>query len=55
VKNAEEHDRALGWLLDAEWETSAPLETVDHAEALALLTRLLTDTVPESTDALSPA
>ncbi len=41
VKNAEEHDRALGWLLDAEWETSAPLESADHAEALALLTELL--------------
>jgi hypothetical protein len=61
VKNAEDRDRALGWLLDAEWETSAPLESVDHAEALALLTELLKDAVaqdavPQSAEApLLPA
>ncbi len=55
VKNAEEHDRALGWLLDAEWETSAPLESADHAEALARLTELLPDASESAEAPLMPA
>jgi len=37
VKNPAVHDRALGWLLDAEWETTAPLDATDHGGMLALL------------------
>jgi len=41
VKDPTAHDEALGWLLDAEWEASAPLDSADHVEALDLLRELL--------------
>ena len=34
------HDAAMGRLLDAEWDTSAPLDEESHARALALLNEL---------------
>jgi CDP-glycerol glycerophosphotransferase (TagB/SpsB family) len=37
VKDPTAYDEALGWLLDAEWEASAPLDSADHVEALDLL------------------
>lgn len=40
VADAAEHDRALGCMLDAEWETSAPIESEGHAQALVLLNDL---------------
>jgi hypothetical protein len=56
VNDVESHDRALGWLLDAEWETSAPIESSDHAESLALLAELLKQSVRHAAEApLEPA
>jgi hypothetical protein len=34
------YDKALGWLIDAEWETTAPLEDGGHAQSLDLLARI---------------
>lgn len=41
VADADAHDRALGWLLDAEWETTAPIEQEGHDRTLKLLARSL--------------
>jgi hypothetical protein len=38
--NPDAHDLALGRMLDAEWETSAPIEPVGNARALTLLDEL---------------
>ncbi len=54
VKDAAAHDEALGWLLDGEWETSAPLDPDGYAEALALLAALLQEQAPMRTRAESP-
>ena len=37
VADTVEHDRALGCMLDAEWDTSAPLESESHAHVVAIL------------------
>ena len=39
VENPAAHDQALGWMLDAEWETSVPLE--DYTASLDLLGGLI--------------
>lgn len=54
VKDAAAHDEALGWLLDGEWETSAPLDRDGYAEALALLAALLHEQAPMRARAESP-
>lgn len=48
VKHPERHDEALGWLVDAEWENSAPHDGTDHSEALDLLAALLDGRVPQA-------
>jgi hypothetical protein len=56
VKSQESHDQALGWRLDAEWETSAPLDDADHSEALDLLADILGEPAHRPANgALSPA
>jgi hypothetical protein len=35
------HDRALGWMLDAEWQTTAPVEEPDYRQTLALLSEIV--------------
>jgi hypothetical protein len=47
VEDSAARDQALGWLLDAEWETSAPIDSADHAEAIHLLNELLESTLPQ--------
>ena len=43
VKDAAAHDQALGWVLDAEWETTVPLDEDDAA--LDLLAEMLSPRV----------
>jgi hypothetical protein len=41
VTDAAAHDRALGWLLDAEWQTTAPIDEPDYRQTLALLSEIV--------------
>ena len=38
------YDRKLGWLLDAEWETTTPMQPIDPAEMFGQLQEVLSDT-----------
>jgi len=55
--DAAAYDRALGWLLDAEWETTAPLDAPDDARTRALLADVYSgkDSSPPSAPGLPPA
>jgi hypothetical protein len=56
VKDAAEHDRALGWTIDAELETTVPLDAADQKETFDLLATLLPKRAASSAKpALSPA
>jgi hypothetical protein len=39
VRDAAAHDRGLGWMMDAEWATTAPVDDPGYVETLALLER----------------
>ena len=57
VSDADAHDRALGWLLDAEWQTTAPVDEHDYRETLVLLGDVVAaaPTRPSHQDALATA
>lgn len=40
----ENYDRKLGWLLDAEWETTTPMQPIDPPEMFGQLQKVLSDT-----------
>jgi hypothetical protein len=44
IENQKLYDQKLGWLLDAEWETTTPMDPIDRLEMFALLENALTDT-----------
>jgi hypothetical protein len=43
IENQKLYDQKLGWLLDAEWETTTPMDPIDRLEMFALLESVLTD------------
>lgn len=47
------HDQALGWLLDAEWETTAPVDAPDDVRTRALLAEIYAGAAPPSVPSLS--
>jgi hypothetical protein len=56
VKDTAAHDRALGWIIDAERETTVPLAAADQKETFDLLADLLQRCAAASAkSALSPA
>jgi hypothetical protein len=38
------YDQKLGWLLDAEWDTTTPMQPIDTSEMFGLLQQVLNDT-----------
>ncbi len=44
--DTEDYDRRMGWLLDAEWETSLPDDNQYHEDSYAFIDRLLEAGVP---------
>ncbi len=45
IENQKLYDQKLGWLLDAEWDTTTPMDPIDRSEMFALLESVLTDSI----------